>query len=58
MSYNVPLTMLEANVGIKPIVHAMTIKSTLTCTNCGKIGHAVETCHNRKRGTSCANHYN
>jgi hypothetical protein len=24
-------------------------KSALTCTNCGKTGHSVETCHNRKK---------
>jgi hypothetical protein len=27
----------------------MRTKSTLTCTNCGKIGHSVETCHNKKK---------
>ncbi len=26
----------------------MTTKSTLTCTNCGKINHLVETCLSRK----------
>jgi hypothetical protein len=49
MNYNVQLTTPKANVGVKPIVPAMTAKSTLTCTNCGKIGHVVETCHNRKK---------
>jgi hypothetical protein len=27
----------------------MPLEATLTCTNCGKIGHSVETYHNRKR---------
>jgi uncharacterized Zn finger protein len=33
---------------VKPTVHVVTTKSTLTCTNCGKIGHFIKTCHNRK----------
>ncbi len=49
MKYNVTLTTLEANVTVKLVVHAVTIKSTLTSTNCGKTNHSVETCHNRKR---------
>jgi hypothetical protein len=49
MNYNILLTTPKANVGVKHVVHAMTTKSTLTCTNCGKIGHLVETCHNKKR---------
>jgi hypothetical protein len=49
MNYNVLLTTLEANARVKPIVYAMITKSTLTCTNCGKIGHSMETCHNRKK---------
>ncbi len=27
----------------------MIAKSTLTCPNCGKIGHSMETCHSRKK---------
>jgi len=49
MNYNVLLTTPKANVRIKPIVFAVTTKSTLACTNCGKIGHLVETCHNIKK---------
>jgi hypothetical protein len=30
------------------MVPVVTAKSTLTCTNCGKTGHLMETCHNRK----------
>ncbi len=49
MSYNILLTTLKVNAGVKPITPIMTTKSTLTCTNCGKTGHLVETYHNRKR---------
>jgi len=49
MNYNALLTTPKANVKIKPIVLAMTTKSTLTCTNYGKISHLVETCHNIKK---------
>jgi hypothetical protein len=49
ISYNVILTTPETNVGVKLVVHVMTVRSTLTCINCGKIGHSVETYHNRKR---------
>jgi hypothetical protein len=30
------------------MVHIVTTKSSSTCTNCGKIGHTFETCHNKK----------
>jgi hypothetical protein len=49
MNYNALLTTPKANVRIKPIVLAMTTKLALICTNCGKIGHLVETCHNIKK---------
>jgi len=49
MSYNALLTTSEANAKVKPIVFVVTIKSTLTCTNCGKIGHSMETNHKRKK---------
>jgi hypothetical protein len=49
MNYNVLLTTLEANVGVKLIVPAMITKLALTYTNCGKIDHLVETCHNKKK---------
>jgi hypothetical protein len=59
MNYNVLLTTRKANAGVKLVILTMTAKSTLTYTNCGQIGHSVETCQNRKkRGTNCANHYN
>jgi hypothetical protein len=48
LSFNVLLTTLEANVGIKLIVLVVTTKSSLNYTNCGKTNHSVETCHNRK----------
>jgi hypothetical protein len=34
---------------VKPIVPVVITKSTLTCTNCGKINHLMETYHNKKR---------
>jgi len=37
-SYNILLTTQETNVVVKPIVLIITAKSTLTYTNCGKIG--------------------
>jgi hypothetical protein len=49
MNYNALLTTPKANVRMKPIVVAVITKSTLTYTNCGKIGHLVETCHNIKK---------
>jgi iron-sulfur cluster repair protein YtfE (RIC family) len=49
MSYNILLTTLKVNAKVKLVVPTVTIKSTLTCTNCGKISHLVETYHNRKR---------
>jgi hypothetical protein len=49
MSYNVLLTTLEADACVKPIVPIVTAKSTLTCINCGKTNHSVETCHNKKK---------
>jgi hypothetical protein len=49
LNYNVLLTTLEANVVVKHVVPIVTAKSTLTYTNCGKIDHSMETCHNMKR---------
>jgi hypothetical protein len=49
LSYNVLLTTPKANIVVKHVVHVVTTKSTLTYTNCDKIGHLVETCHNMKR---------
>ncbi len=49
MNYNILLTTPKGNARVKLVVPTLTTKSTLTCTNCGKISHLVETCHNRKR---------
>jgi hypothetical protein len=49
VSYNVLLTTQEANGVVKLVVFIITTKSTLICTNYGKIGHSMETYHNRKR---------
>ncbi len=49
MSYNALLTTLETNVRVKPVIPTMTAKLALTYTDCGKIGHSMETCHNRKK---------
>jgi hypothetical protein len=49
LNYNVLLTTLEINVVVNHVVSIITSKSTLTYTNCGKIGHSMETCHNMKR---------
>jgi hypothetical protein len=49
LNYNVLLTTLEVNAIIKLVVLIIIVKSTLTCTNCGKIGHSMESCHNKKK---------
>jgi hypothetical protein len=49
LSYNVLLTTLEVNAIVKLVVLVVTAKSALTCTNCGKIRHSVETYHKRKK---------
>jgi hypothetical protein len=49
MNYNVLLTTLEVNAGVKHVVLVVTTKSTLACTNCGRTGHSVETCNNTKK---------
>jgi len=49
LSYNVLLITIEANAIVKHVVLTITAKSTLTCTNCGKTGHSVETCENTKK---------
>jgi hypothetical protein len=46
LSYNVLLTTPKANIVVKRVVFVVTTKSLLTYTNCGKIGHTLETCHN------------
>jgi uncharacterized Zn finger protein len=48
LSYNALLTTLKVNIIIKHVVHVLTTKSTLTCTNCGKIGHSLKSYHNKK----------
>ncbi len=57
LSYNILLTTLKANIIVKLVVPIVTTKSTLTCTNCGKTDHSMETYHNRKKGISSANYY-
>jgi hypothetical protein len=49
LSYNVLPITPKANAIVKHVVLTITAKSTLTCTNCGKTGHSVETCENTKR---------
>jgi hypothetical protein len=49
LSYNVLLITLEVNTMVKPTIPIVTTKLALTCTNCDKIGHLVETYHNLKR---------
>jgi hypothetical protein len=49
LNYNVLLTIPKTNTIIKHIVHVVTTKSTLACTNYGKTGHSVKTCHNKKK---------
>jgi len=49
LSYNALLTTLEVNVIVKLVIFIITTKSTLTCINCGKTNHSMETCHNKKR---------
>jgi len=49
LSYNVILNRLEVNIVVKHVILTIIAKSTLTCTNCGKTNHSVETCHNRKK---------
>ncbi len=46
MSYNFILTTLETNIIVKHVVPIVMVKSALTCTNCGKTGDSIETCHN------------
>jgi hypothetical protein len=49
LNYNALLITPEPNVVVKLVVPTVTTKSTLTCTNCGKIDHLMETCHNTKK---------
>ncbi len=49
MNYNALLTTPKTNVGVKHVIPAMTTKLALTSTNYHKIGHLVETCHNKKK---------
>jgi hypothetical protein len=55
MNYNALLTTPKTNVGVKPVIPAMTTKLEITCTNCGKTGHNQK---KKKKGTNCPNHYN
>jgi hypothetical protein len=49
LNFNVLLTTLEVNAIVKLVVPTAIAKSTLTCTNCGKTGHSMETCHNKEK---------
>jgi len=49
LNYNALLTTPHANIVFKLVVPVVTTKSSLTCTNCGKIGHTFDICHNRKK---------
>jgi hypothetical protein len=49
LSYNALLTTPHANMVFKLVVPVVIAKSSLTCTNCGKIGHTFNICHYRKR---------
>jgi len=49
LSYNVLVTTTKVNTIIKLVLSTVIVKSTLTCTNCGKTGHSMETCYKRKR---------
>jgi len=40
------LTTQKANESMSNLVIHAIGKSTSTCTNCSKIGHILETCHN------------
>jgi len=55
LSSNVLLTTPKANTIVKLVIPNVTTKLTLTCTNCGKTCHTLETCHNKKKGTNCTN---
>ncbi len=45
-NYNALIIQLESKPIARPIVHYIMTKQPLTYSNCGKIGHAKETCHN------------
>jgi hypothetical protein len=49
LNYNVLLTTPNVNSIVKHVVPIVITKSTITYTNCGKTGHSMESCHNRKR---------
>jgi hypothetical protein len=49
LNYNGLLITPKANIMVELVVHVVTTKLALTCTNCGKTGHSIETCHNKKK---------
>jgi hypothetical protein len=49
LNYNVLLITLEANIVTKHVAPILIAKSSLTCTNCSKTSHTLETYHNKKR---------
>jgi mannitol/fructose-specific phosphotransferase system IIA component (Ntr-type) len=48
-NYNALITHPKSKPITQPVVTYNIVKQQLTCSNCGKIGHAKETCHNKKR---------
>ncbi len=48
-NYNTLITQLKSKPIAQPIVTYTIVKQQFTYSNYGKIGHAIETCHNRKK---------
>ncbi len=51
-NYNILITQLKSKPVAQPIVTYTTSKQRLTYLNCGKMVHAKETCHNKKKEES------
>jgi hypothetical protein len=49
INYNALIIQPESKLVAQPIVTYTTFKQQLTCLNCGKMGHAKKTCHNKKK---------
>jgi hypothetical protein len=49
LNYSVILTTPKTIIIVKHVVFVLKLKSTLTCTNCGKAGHLVKTFYNMKK---------
>jgi hypothetical protein len=48
-NFNVLLTQLDSKPIVQPIINYIIVKQPLTCSNCGKTGHAKKTYHNKKK---------